>query len=82
MKEHMASALEVARFLESHPAVEQVLYPGECYSVFSIVAIRDIWLVYSLGCVDQVWSHIPVIVLREDSGLVVAAYYHSTLKAA
>jgi len=29
MKEHMNSGLRVARFLESHPAVEQVLYPGK-----------------------------------------------------
>lgn len=28
MKEHMASGLRVARFLEGHTAVEQVLYPG------------------------------------------------------
>ncbi|MEI8186056.1 MAG: aminotransferase class I/II-fold pyridoxal phosphate-dependent enzyme [Chlorobiaceae bacterium] len=28
MKEHEASALQLARFLEQHPAVEQVFYPG------------------------------------------------------
>jgi len=28
MKEHEASALHLARFLEQHPAVEQVFYPG------------------------------------------------------
>ncbi len=28
MREHERNALEVARFLEQHPAVEQVIYPG------------------------------------------------------
>jgi cystathionine beta-lyase len=28
VKQHCANALEVARFLESHPAVEKVFYPG------------------------------------------------------
>ncbi len=28
IKQHCASALEVARFLETHPAVEKVFYPG------------------------------------------------------
>jgi methionine-gamma-lyase len=28
MERHTASAIEVARFLENHPAVERVLYPG------------------------------------------------------
>jgi len=35
MKEHMSSGLQVARFLESHPAVERVLYPGELYTVYT-----------------------------------------------
>lgn len=35
MKEHMASGLRVACFLESHPAVEQVLYPGKNVFVVS-----------------------------------------------
>ncbi len=38
------SALRVARFLEGHPAVERVLYPGLASDAGHAVAARDMWL--------------------------------------
>lgn len=29
MKEHMENGLKVAKFLESHPLIEEVLHPGD-----------------------------------------------------
>lgn len=41
MEEHMKSALKVAKFLESHPMIEKVLYPGDiCRSLYKLIGVN------------------------------------------
>jgi cystathionine gamma-synthase len=41
MRQHNASAFEIARFLEAHPRVERVLYPGLASHPDHVIAARS-----------------------------------------
>lgn len=41
MREHASNAMRVATFLEKHPKVERVLYPGTYYSKHPILSIYE-----------------------------------------